>query len=117
MPIGLHISLEEIDRKIIVRIDGRIDASSAPILERKLLQLIDEEHPLLLLDFTRVDYLSSAGMRVLLSATKKLKSKKGDLLIFAMNEDVLEIVRMAGFDRILHLCSSEKEALQFHKNK
>ena len=115
MGAGLHIQLEEVDRKVILRIDGRIDAASAPLLERRLMQLVDEDHQHLLLDFTRVDYLSSAGMRVLLAITKKLKAKKGNLLIFSLGEDVLEIVRMAGFDKILHVCANEKEALQFHK--
>jgi anti-sigma B factor antagonist/stage II sporulation protein AA (anti-sigma F factor antagonist) len=115
MGVGLRIELEEIEHRVILRLDGRLDASSAPILERKIASLIDEDHFYLILDFSRVDYLSSAGMRVLLSATKKLKSKKGNLILFSLVEDVEEVVKMAGFDKILHICPSEKEALQFHK--
>ncbi len=115
MGVGLHILLEEIEHRVILRIDGRLDAASAPILERKINSLIEEHHNQLILDFTRVDYLSSAGMRVLLSATKKLKGKKGDLILFSVADDVGEIIKMAGFDKILHICSSEKEALQLHK--
>lgn len=115
MGVGLRIELEEIEHRVILRIDGRLDAASAPILERKINSLIDEDHYHLILDFTRVDYLSSAGMRVLLSATKKLKSKKGALILFSLVDDVSEVIKMAGFDKILHICSSEKEALQFHK--
>lgn len=112
MGIGLQIELEEIENKIILRIDGRLDAASAPILEKKLNLLLDEHHYRLILDFTRVDYLSSAGLRVLLSITKKLKEKKGDLILFSLQEDVLDIVKLAGFEKILHICSNEKEALQ-----
>jgi anti-anti-sigma factor len=115
MGVGLRIELEEIEHRVILRIDGRLDAASAPILERKINSLIDEDHYHLILDFTRIDYLSSAGMRVLLSATKKLKSKKGALILFSLSDDVSEVIKMAGFDKILHICSSEKEALQFHK--
>ncbi len=115
MGVGLRIELEEIENRVILRIDGRLDASSAPILERKISSLIDEDHFHLILDFTRIDYLSSAGMRVLLSASKKLKAKKGALVLFGISEDVGEIIKMAGFDKILHICPSEKEALQFHK--
>jgi len=115
MGVGLRIELEEIEHRVILRIDGRLDAASAPILERKINSLIDEDHYHLILDFTRIDYLSSAGMRVLLSATKKLKSKKGALILFSVTDDVGEVIKMAGFDKILHICSSEKEALQFHK--
>lgn len=115
MGVGLRIELEEIEHRVILRLDGRVDASSAPILERKIASLMDEDHYHLILDFTRVDYLSSAGMRVLLSATKKLKSKKGYLILFSLVGDVEEVIKMAGFDKILHICSSEKEALQLHK--
>lgn len=115
MSIGLRIELETVDQKIILRLDGRLDASSSPILEKKLNILIGESHHYLLLDFTRVNYLSSAGMRVLLSSTKELKSKGGFLLLFSLTDDVEEIIKMAGFDRILHIFSSEKEAFQFHQ--
>lgn len=115
MGVGLRIELEEIEHRVILRVDGRLDAPSAPILERKIDSLIDEHHYHLILDFSRVDYLSSAGMRVLLSTTKKVKSKKGDLILFSVSDDVGEVIKMAGFDKILHICSSEKDALQFHK--
>ena len=70
----------------------------------------------MLLDFSGVDYLSSAGLRTLLSASQKLKSKKGMLVLFSLSGEVEEIIKMAGFERVLHICSSEKEALQFRKN-
>ena len=60
MRVGLHIELEEIEQRVILRIDGRLDAASAPLLERKLNTLFDEHHYRLILDFTRIDYLSSA---------------------------------------------------------
>lgn len=115
MSIGLRIELEEIEQRVVLRIDGRLDAASAPILERKINSLFEEHHYHLILDFTRIDYLSSAGLRVLLASMKKAKSKNGDLILFSLQEDVLAVIKMAGFDKILHICSNEKEALQFHK--
>ena len=115
MGVGLHIELEEIEQRVILRIDGRLDAASAPILERKINSLITEDHSFLILDLSRVDYLSSAGMRVLLSTTKKLKVQEGELVIFGVNEDVMEVIKMAGFDKILRIFSSEKEAVQHRK--
>lgn len=115
MGVGLRIELEKLEHRVILRLDGRIDAASAPILERKINSLIDEEHTYLLLDFARVDYLSSAGMRVLLSASKKLAAKRGNLLLFSLVEEVSEVIKMAGFDKILRIFPSEKEAIQFHK--
>ncbi|HEV7736736.1 MAG TPA: STAS domain-containing protein [Chlamydiales bacterium] len=110
---GLHIQTEEIERKIILRLDGRLDAASSSILDRKINQLIEESHSHIALDFTRVDYLSSSGMRVLLAATKKLKSAKGCLILFSLSPEVAELISLAGFDKILHTCSTEKEAIQY----
>lgn len=115
MGIGLRIVLEEIEDRVILRIDGRLDAASAPVLDRKIDTLIAEDRIRLLLDFSRVDYLSSAGMRSLLAASKKLKAKHGMLILFSVVDDVEEIIKMAGFEKILRICSSEKEALQFHQ--
>lgn len=114
MSVGLRIEVEEIESRILLRLDGRLDAASAPILEKKIQDLLEEKQNQLLLDFTRIDYLSSAGMRLLLSATKKLKANHGSLILFSLGEEVEAIIKMAGFDKILHICASEKEALQFH---
>ena len=113
MHIGLKIDLEEVEGKVLLRLDGRIDTASAPLLEKKLTQLLQESHFMLLLDFTRVDYLSSAGLRVLLFASKKTHEKNGALILFSLQEEALSIIKMAGFDRILRICLNEKEALQF----
>jgi len=115
MRVGLHIDLENIEDRVILRIEGRIDAATVALLERKIDSLLEEKHNRLLLDFTRVDYLSSAGMRLLLSATKKVKLNKGSLVLFSLNDEVEEVIKMAGFDKILLICSNEKEALQFRK--
>jgi anti-anti-sigma factor len=111
--VGLKIESEKINDKIVVRIEGRIDATSSPILEKKINKIIDENNLYLVLDFSEVEYLSSAGMRLLLSATKKLKAKSGSLVIFAIIEEVMEIIKMAGFEHILSICNSEEEALNF----
>lgn len=110
MTTPLKIVIEETGEKRIMRIEGRIDATSAPILEQKISALMDEGHKRFLLDFSKVDYLSSAGMRVLLSATKKLKVKEGELALCSMHEEVMEIIKMAGFERILSIYRTEKEA-------
>ncbi len=113
MSISLHIELEEIEHKIILRLDGRLDAATTPLLERKINSLFEERHYHLLLDFLHVDYLSSAGMRQLLAASKKLKSKKGALVLFSINEEVMEIIKLAGFEKILLIFESEQEAQQY----
>lgn len=115
MGVGFKVTLEEIEHRVILRLEGRLDAASAPLLEQRINPLIQEGHYHLLLDFSRVDYLSSAGMRVLLSVAKRLSAKKGELILFSLGEEVLEVIKMAGFHKILRILPSEKEAIQYHK--
>ena len=109
--IGLNIHDHEIDGVKVFKLEGRIDAVSSAVLEKKLLECIAQQKFRVVLDFIKVDYLSSAGMRLLLSMTKKFKSHEGHLALCAIHDNVMEIIRMAGFERILAIYSLEKEAV------
>ncbi len=108
----VDVSQEERGNVLILRISGRLDATSSPMMEKKIVSLIDAEQYRLLLNFENVEYLSSAGMRLLLSTTKKLKSKEGKMVVSSLAENVLEVIKMAGFDHILNICDSEDLALK-----
>ena len=115
MGMGLQIDLDEIDELLILRLEGRLDAATSSILDRKVQTLIDEGRLKVALDFSDLDYLSSAGMRVLLSESRKLQAKKGTFLLFSLSSEIEEVLKMAGFDRVLLIFPTEKEALQFKK--
>ena len=108
----IDITQEENGDVVIIRVSGRLDATSSPILERQVMALIDAGKNLLVMNFANVEYLSSAGMRLLLAATKKLKSQDGKILITSVMDNVMEVIKMAGFDHILHLFDSEEDALK-----
>ncbi len=112
MTVGLNIQIEEGQGIILVRVEGRLDAASAPLLEKKLVEQVEGGKTKLLLDFAKVNYLSSAGMRLLLSTTKKLKGVSGGLHLCSVSEEVMEIIKMAGFERIILIFPTEQEALQ-----
>jgi anti-sigma B factor antagonist/stage II sporulation protein AA (anti-sigma F factor antagonist) len=114
MGIGVEINVEQEGDILIVRLDGRLDASTTPVVEKKLAKVLEASKKMAI-DFTNVDYLSSAGMRLLLSMTKKMHAKEGQICFFGMSEDVLEIIRMAGFERILKIFNTKSEALKSFK--
>lgn len=111
MGIGAEITVEQEGDVYVAHIDGRLDASTTPVVEKKVQKLLETVSKLLF-DFTDVSYLSSAGMRLLLSTSKKMHAKGGKIAFFGMSDDVLEIIKMAGFERVLSLASSKKEALK-----
>lgn len=80
-------------------ISGRVDTTTAPALEAELKASFDGITALIL-DFAEVEYISSAGLRVLLSA-HKVMSKKGGMKLTNVSEDIMEIFEVTGFSDIL----------------
>ena len=87
------------DTTLTLAIQGRIDTTTAPQLEAELRSDIDGVTELYL-DFTGVEYISSAGLRVLLSA-QKLMSRQGKMVLSHVNESVMEVFEITGFSDIL----------------
>ena len=84
-----------------IALEGRLDTNTAPELEaalKKVLPGIDE----LIIDLEKLDYLSSAGLRVLLTAHKELSTKKG-LTVCKANELIQEVFDVTGFSDILNI--------------
>lgn len=96
---------------LIIRLNGRLDAITSGEAEKKVLDFIDKGDKKLLLDFLKVDYISSAGMRMLLSVAKKLRSVSGKLVLCSINTRVMDVLKMSGFDHVMDLQNSENEAL------
>ena len=80
-------------------LEGRLDTVTAPQLEAELKESLDGLNELIL-DFDKLEYISSAGLRVLLSAQKAM-SKQGEMKILHVNETIMEIFEVTGFSDIL----------------
>jgi len=93
----MTIEAEKVDRTTVtLRVFGRIDTANASLLEQKIKQWGDEI-TLLILDFEKVDYISSMGLRVLLYAKKTSTEKKREFVIRNMTQSVREIFEITGF--------------------
>lgn len=90
-------SIKEKD-KLLLKLTGRLDTTTAPELEEALGSLEGVRH--LQLDFAGLEYLSSAGLRVLLSASKRMK-KQGEMEICNVNDEIMEVFTITGFSDIL----------------
>lgn len=96
---------------LILRFSGRLDAMTTPDLEKQVYQFIERGQHKLLLDFSGVDYISSAGMRMLLATTKKLQSLSGQMILCSTTANVMDVFKLAGFDHVLKISPSENEGL------
>ena len=104
--------VEEKGDVIVVRVQGRLDAASSPQLEKQINSIIDTGHFKMILNFENVDYLSSAGMRLMLSVSKRLNKLEGKVIACNLNEEVMEVIKMAGFNQVLEIYPSEEESFK-----
>lgn len=84
---------------------GRLDGSNAATVEKDLLSRLSEPGSSLEIDLSKLDYVSSAGLRVFLAAAKAAKGKGGKLVLRSPKPSVLEVLQISGFDRILDIQS------------
>jgi anti-anti-sigma factor len=94
----------------IVAISGSLDSTTSPEAQKELDEVLASAKQVAL-DFTELDYISSAGLRVLLGAAKKLKASGGTLRMFGLNQSVREVFEISGFSTILTVCETEEEAV------
>lgn len=94
----MNISKDLNETKLTLTIDGRIDTTSAPQLEAEIDAITDITE--LVLDFSGVEYISSAGLRVILKA-QKLMNNNGKMKLINVNDDVMDVFDITGFLDIL----------------
>jgi anti-anti-sigma factor len=96
-----------------IAVSGRIDALSAPDIQRLFDGLVLSGEQVLLVDMTSVNYVSSAGLRVFLSIQKQLKKVGGEIIFFGMNAQVFEIYKMSGLTTVFRIAARKDEAQHF----
>lgn len=95
---------------VVLELDGRLDASTSNILEKKLTEFLAGGEKYFILDFKELDYISSAGLRVLLMTAKKTKGNGGKVALSSLKEHVKEVFDIAGFTAIFPICSTREDA-------
>ncbi|MCR5142757.1 MAG: STAS domain-containing protein [Ruminococcus sp.] len=85
--------------ELVIAIEGRVDTTTSPQLEREINDSISGITKLVF-DFSKVEYISSAGLRVLLTAQKTM-NKQGEMSVSNCGEDIMEIFEVTGFTDIL----------------
>jgi anti-sigma B factor antagonist len=95
----------------ILAFEGNLDTDTSPEAEAKINELISGGAEKLVVNFEQLNFISSAGLRVLLATAKKLKGSAGELRICGLNATVQEVFDISGFSTILNVQATEDEAL------
>lgn len=98
----MNIIKEYDDKELVLAVEGRVDTITSQNLEKEINDEFGNFNSLIL-DFSALEYISSAGLRVLIATQKKLKSDDIPMVIKNVNDAIKEIFRMSGFDKILKI--------------
>ena len=111
VPMDIEVAEERTDEVLVLLPIGRLDSGNARSFESVVMDHVSSGERRLIVDFSRLDFISSSGMRVLLIAAKALKAGEGTLVLCAMKNHIEEVFRISGFDRIIPIKDSRELAL------
>ena len=108
----MEISQNEEKGIVTIAIKGRLDADSSAEAESVVKDALGGETNRLLFNLSELEYLSSAGLRVLLSAAKEMRRRDGKIVLCALNEFVKEIFEVSGFQSLIPITDSVESGIE-----
>jgi anti-anti-sigma factor len=107
----VEITTRDVNGVKVVQIEGELDTGSSPEAQKQLDQLREQGAKKILLDLAKLDFISSAGLRVLLATAQELKQDGGDLRVCSLNETVKEVFDISGVSTLLTVLYNVAKAL------
>lgn len=108
----MQIQAKKDQKVLIVAVEGRMDTVSAPEFQKKMEDLLDQGETGIVMDFGKLEYVSSAGLRSILVAAKKAKSLGGQVSCCSLQEMVRKVFDISGFTAMLPVFDSLEDALK-----
>jgi anti-sigma B factor antagonist len=107
----VEITTKEYRRVAVISVSGRIDTSTSTQFEETINDLVDKGHFNLVMDFDEVDFLSSSGLRILVTTRKKLREMGGDIVLANPSQRAADSVEIAGLDKLFQSYPNREEAI------
>ena len=107
----MEISTRDHKRASVIRITGRIDSNTSPEFDNKLKEYINSNKVHLVLEMDQTDYISSAGVRALISAQKAVKPKGGKVLLSNPSAKVRDVLKLAALESLFPVYNNTEEAI------
>ena len=108
----MEIIQKEENGIVCIEIIGRLDADSSPEAEKVVKDAIKDQTTRILFNLASLEYLSSAGLRVLLGAAKEMRRKDGKIVLCALNEFVKEIFEVSGFQTLIPITDTVESGIE-----
>jgi anti-anti-sigma factor len=108
----MHISREQQQGIVVVAPRGRVDSTTAAALDAHLIEVSRAAQPRIVVDFSEVDYISSAGLRVMLTLAKRVRDARGALVLCSLGDAVRQVFELAGFLPLFSIEGSREVAVR-----
>ena len=107
----MKIISENTSELLVIHPEGRLDAITSAEFEKEVMPIIQQSGNPVLIDFEKLDYISSAGLRTLLIIAKEMKKVKKVLALCCLNEAIMEIFNISGFQTIFPIYPTIEEGV------
>lgn len=108
----MEIKQSSVNGHVVLNLGGQIDSTAAGLFEESIVSLISSGTNNMIVDFSQVKFISSAGLRVLLLAAKKVKPYGGKVTLCNLSSDVKEVFDISGFSVLFSIYSTLDEAIK-----
>jgi len=107
----MELTTRVVNLVTIVDVVGKVDTITAPALESAMIAMLDQGVKQMILNFEKIDYVSSSGFRVFLLIQKKLKPLGGQMVLQQVNTQIMHMFKVSGFGPIFKFTDSEQNSL------
>lgn len=110
--MSIELKVDQKEGASIFALSGRLDSSTAPTVEEKIIQSIQSGTHNVILDFAALDYISSAGIRVLVHCHKELEKKQGKILLVSVPKPIENVLYITGFLPYFKIYDGQSQAIE-----
>ena len=108
----MEIKKEKVNENLVLEINGRLDTTNYSELDEIFAEHISKNEINIIVDCKNMDYISSSGLRIFLTALKKINAAKGKFFLCGLQDTIQEIFKISGFTSIFKIFDNQEEALK-----
>ena len=106
----LDVTVRKVDGTAVVAVAGEIDVYTSPLLQERLVEVLRDGSPSIVLDLSAVTFLDSTGLGVLITGLKRCRSAEGDLVLVTAQPNVLKVLEITGLNDVFQVHDSVDDA-------
>ncbi len=107
----LDVTVRKVDSTAVVAVAGEIDVYTSPLLQERLVEVLRDGFPSIVLDLSAVTFLDSTGLGVLITGLKRCRSAEGDLVLVTAQPNVLKVLEITGLNDVFQVHDSVDDAI------